>query len=128
MQKNTYWDINVCFRDIGLDDDGQASTATQITLNPALYVLESDRGEYKIYTGIMYECNNDETLMIRELRSELEYGNDFWEFIDHLYELNISSSINRWLDDLPDPESINLEGIDGYFDVKTSSDLPRLMG
>ena len=128
MTRSRYWDINVCFRDIGLDDDGQESTATLITLNPALYVLESDRGEYKIYTGIMFECNNDEALMIRELRSEMEYGNDFWEFIDHLYELNISSGINRWLDDLPDPDIINIEGIDTYFDVKTSSDLPKLVG
>ena len=123
-----YWDVNVCFRDSGLDDEVHAATATPVTLNPALYLLESDRGEYKIYTGITYECNNDETSKIRELRSELEYGNDFWEFIDHLYELNISSSINQWLDDLPDPDTINVEGIDTYFDVKTSRDLPKLMG
>jgi hypothetical protein len=128
MNRSRYWDINVSCRDFGSEDDGQASTAAPMTLNPALYVLESDRGEYKIYTGIMYECSNAEALVIRELRSEMEYGNDFWEFIDHLYELNISSSINNWLDDLPYPESINLEGIDGYFDVKASSDLPKLMG
>jgi hypothetical protein len=128
-----YWDINVFFRDLGNDEHGVNQWSDTITLNPAIYVLESDTGSaydavYKAYTGILYECNIMETVAIRELRSEMEYGMDWWDFIDHLYELNISSSINNWLDDLPDPYSIDIESQDSLYNVKTISDLHNLVG
>jgi hypothetical protein len=128
-----YWDINVFFRDLGHDEHGVNQWSDTITLNPAIYVLESDTGSaydavYKAYTGILYECNITETVAIRELRSEMDYGMDWWDFIDHLYELNISSSINNWLDDLPDPYSIDIESQDSLYTVKTISDLHNLVG
>jgi hypothetical protein len=128
-----YWDINVFFRDLGMDENGIEQCSDTITLNPAIYVLESDTGSaydavYKVYTGILYECNIKETVAIRELRSEIEYGMDWWDFRDHLYELNISSDINDWLNDLPDPYSINIEGIDSLYEIKSIIKLHNLVG
>lgn len=128
-----YWDINVWFVDFGLDDNGQASWADTITLNPAIYVLESDTGSaldavYKVYTGILYECNADETAKIRDYRKELEYGMDWWDFRDELYELEISKDINDFLNDLPDPYSINIDGIDSLYEIDSIGKLHNLVG
>ena len=122
-----YWDINVWFRDFGLDDFGQASWADTITLNPAIYVLDEE-SVTKIYTGILYECNIKETAQIRAYRNEMEYGTDWWDFRDELYELEISKGINDFLNDLPDPYSIDIETQDSLYNVKTISDLHNLVG
>lgn len=128
-----YWDINVFFRDLGRDEDGLDQWSDTITLNPAIYVLESDTGSvydavYKVYTGILYECNAEETAKIRDYRKELEYGMDWWDFRDELYELEISKGINDFLNDLPDPYSIDIETQDSLYNVKTISDLHNLVG
>jgi hypothetical protein len=128
-----YWDINVFFRDLGHDEHGVNQWSDTITLNPAIYVLESDTGSaydavYKAYTGILYECGVVETAMIREYRKELEYGMDWWDFRDELYALEISKDINDWLNDLPDPYSIDIESQDSLYTVKTISDLHNLVG
>ena len=128
-----YWDINVWFRDFGRDEDGFDQLSDTITLNPAIYVLEKDTGSvwdavYKVYTGILYECSAEETAKIREYRNQMEYGNDWWDFRDELYALEISKGINDFLNDLPDPYSISIDGIDSLYDVKTISDLHNLVG
>ena len=128
-----YWDINVWFRDLGRDEDGLDQFSDTITLNPAIYVLESDTGSaydavYKVYTGILYECNADETAMIREHRSEMEYGTDWWDFRDELYALEISKGINDFLNDLPDPYSINIDGIDSLYEIDSIDKLHNLVG
>lgn len=122
-----YWDINVWFRDFGLDDFGQASWADTITLNPAIYVLDGE-SVTKVYTGILYECNAEETAQIRAYRNEMEYGTDWWDFRDELFALEISKDLNDFLNDLPDPYSINIDGVDSLYDVKTISDLHNLVG
>jgi hypothetical protein len=128
-----YWDINVWFRDFGHDEHGVNQWSDTITLNPAIYVLESDTGSaydavYKVYTGILYECNINETATIREHRSEKEYGTDWWDFRDELYALEISQGINDFLNDLPDPYSINIDGIDSLYDIDSISKLHNLVG
>ena len=128
-----YWDINVWFRDFGLDDFGQASWADTITLNPAIYVLESDTGSaydavYKVYTGILYECSAEETAQIRAYRNEMEYGTDWWDFRDELYELEISKGINDFLNDLPDPYSIDIDGVDHLSYIDSIDKLHDLVG
>ena len=127
-----YWDINVWFRDFGHDEHGVNQMSDTITLNPAIYVLEKDTGSvydsvYKVYTGILYECNINETATIREHRKEMEYGSDWWNFRDELYALEISKDINDWLNDLPDPYSINIDGIARLSDVKTISGFPTFV-
>jgi len=122
-----YWDINVWFVDLGHDEHGINQWEDVITLNPALYILDGEAVTH-VYTGILYKCNINETASIREVRSEEEYGYDWWDFIDHLYELNISSSINNFLNDLPDPYSINIEGQDSLYEIDSISKLHNLVG
>jgi len=128
-----YWDINVWFRDFGHDENGVNQWSDTITLNPAIYVLESETGSaydavYKAYTGILYECNAEETAKIREHRSEQEYGDDWWDFRDELRDLDISQGINDFLDDLPDPYSIDIESQDALYKIDSISKLHDLVG
>jgi hypothetical protein len=128
-----YWDINVWFKDFGHDEHGVNQWSDTITLNPAIYVLESDTGSaydavYKAYTGILYECNAEETAMIREYRSEMEYGTDWWDFRDELFDLQISGSINLWLSDLPDPYSIDIDSQDALYEIDSIDKLHNLVG
>ena len=122
-----YWDINVWFRDLGHDERGVNQWLETITLNPAIYVLDADN-VVKVYTGILYECNEHETARIRDYRNEMEYGTDWWDFRDELRDLDISQGVNEFLDDLPDPYSINIESQDSLYSVKTISDLHDLVG
>mgnify|MGYP006961903106 FL=1 len=122
-----YWDINVWFRDLGHDEHGVNQWSDTITLNPAIYVLDADN-VVKVYTGILYECNEHETARIRDYRNEMEYGTDWWDFRDELRDLDISQGINDFLDDLPDPYSIDIESQDSLYSVKTISDLHNLVG
>ena len=128
-----YWDINVWFKDFGHDEHGVNQWSDTITLNPAIYVLESDTGSaydavYKAYTGILYECNAEETAKIREHRSEEEYGDDWWDFRDELYALEISKGIQEFLNDLPDPYSIDIESQDALYEIDSISKLHNLVG
>ncbi len=128
-----YWDINVWFKDFGHDDHGVNQWSDTITLNPAIYVLESETGSaydavYKAYTGILYECNAEETAKIREHRSEQEYGDDWWDFRDELYALEISKGIQEFLNDLPDPYSIDIESQDALYKVDSIDKLHNLVG
>lgn len=122
-----YWDINVWFRDFGHDEHGVNTWSDTITLNPAIYVL-SEENVFKVYTGILYECNIVETAKIREYRNEMEYGLDWWDFRDELFALEISKDINDWLNDLPDPYSINIDGIDSLYEVNSIDKLHNLVG
>lgn len=122
-----YWDINVWFVDLGTDENGINQWEDTITLNPAIYVLDGDAVNH-IYTGIRYECNADETTKIRAFRNEMEYGTDWWDFRDELYALEISKGINDFLNDLPDPYSINIDGIDSLYDIDSIDKLHNLVG
>jgi len=122
-----YWDINVWFRDLGHDERGVNQWEDTITLNPAIYILDGDAVNH-IYTGILYKCNIKETAHIREYRKEMEYGMDWWDFRDELYALEISKDINDWLNDLPDPYSINIDGIDSLYEIDSISKLHNLVG
>ena len=126
-----YWDINVWFRDFGRDEDGLDQFSETITLNPAIYVLDESTymgSVHKVYTGILYECNAEETAKIRDYRKELEYGMDWWDFRDELYELEISKGIQEFLNDLPDPYSIDIEHVDSLSHIDSISKLHDLVG
>lgn len=122
-----YWDINVWFRDFGMDDSGVNTWSDTITLNPAIYVLDEEN-VFKVYTGIMYECNAEETAKIRDYRNEMEYGKDWWDFRDELYELEISKGIQEFLNDLPDPYSIDIETQDSLYHIDSIDKLHNLVG
>jgi len=122
-----YWDINVWFVDFGHDENGINQWEDVITLNPSLYILDGEAVTH-VYTGILYKCNINETARIRELRSEMEYGTDWWDFRDELRDLDISQGINDFLDDLPDPYSINIESQDALYEIDSISKLHNLVG
>jgi hypothetical protein len=122
-----YWDINVWFRDFGHDEHGVNQWSDTITLNPAIYVLDADN-VVKVYTGILYECGIVETAKIREYRNEMEYGDDWWDFRDELRDLDISQGINDFLDDLPDPYSIDIESQDALYEIDSIDKLHNLVG
>ena len=122
-----YWDINVWFVDFGHDEHGINQWEDVITLNPSLYILDGEAVTH-VYTGILYKCNINETAKIRELRSEMEYGTDWWDFRDELRDLDISQGINDFLDDLPDPYSIDIESQDALYEIDSISKLHNLVG
>jgi len=122
-----YWDINVWFVDFGHDEHGINQWEDVITLNPSLYILDGEAVTH-VYTGILYKCNINETARIRELRSEMEYGTDWWDFRDELRDLDISQGINDFLDDLPDPYSIDIESQDALYQIDSISKLHNLVG
>lgn len=122
-----YWDINVWFVDFGQDAFGINQWDDVITLNPAIYVLDGE-SVTKVYTGIRYECTPEETAKIREYRNEMEYGTDWWDFRDELYALEISKGINDFLNDLPDPYSIDIEHQDSLSHIDSISKLHDLVG
>lgn len=128
---NKYWDINVWFIDFGLDEQGINQVSDVITLNPAIYVLEDDTTSMgavrKVYTGIRYECTPEETAKLRQYRNEMEYGNDWWDFRDELYALEISKGINDFLNDLPDPYSIDISK-DNLYQIDSIDKLHNLVG
>jgi hypothetical protein len=122
-----YWDINVWFVDLGHDENGVNQWEDIITLNPALYVLNGEEVTH-VYTGILYKCNAEETAKIREHRNEMEYGTDWWDFRDELYALEISKGIQEFLNDLPDPYSIDIESQDALYQIDSISKLHNLVG
>jgi len=122
-----YWDINVWFVDLGHDENGINQWEDVITLNPSLYILDGEAVTH-VYTGILYKCNIDETVSIREHRNEMEYGTDWWDFRDELRDLDISQGINDFLDDLPDPYSIYIEDVDDLYHIDSISKLHDLVG
>ena len=122
-----YWDINVWFVDLGHDEHGVNQWEDVITLNPSLYILDGEAVTH-VYTGILYKCNINETAKIREHRLEMEYGTDWWDFRDELRDLDISQGINDFLDDLPDPYSINIEGQDSLYEIDSIDKLHNLVG
>jgi hypothetical protein len=122
-----YWDINVWFVDLGHDEHGVNQWEDVITLNPSLYILDGEAVTH-VYTGILYKCNINETAKIREHRLEMEYGTDWWDFRDELRDLDISQGINDFLDNLPDPYSINIEGQDSLYEIDSIDKLHNLVG
>ena len=126
------WDLNLWFRDLGRDEDGLDMLDDVITINPAIYINESPDDFYgavnKIYTGILYTCTPEETAKIRAFRSEQEYGDDWFDFRDDLYALEISQGIQDFLNDLPDPYSINIEDTDDLYHIDSIDKLHSLVG
>jgi hypothetical protein len=58
----------------------------------------------------------------------MEYGSDWWDFRDELRNLDISQGINDFLDDLPDPYSIDIESQDALYQIDSISKLHNLVG
>lgn len=119
------WDLNVWFRDFGLDEDGLNQWADTITINPAIYVINGDAVNH-IYTGVLYECSADETAKIRTFRNEMEYGTDWFDFSDELYALDISRGIQDFIESLGDPNTIPVDDVDSLYEIDSIDKLSGL--
>ena len=126
------WDLNLWFKDFGRDEDGLDQLDDVITINPAIYINEDPSSIYgivnKVYTGILYRCTPEETAKIRAFRSEQEYGTDWFDFRDDLYALEISQGIQDFLNDLPDPYSINIDDHGDLYHIDSIDKLHSLVG
>lgn len=124
------WDLNLWFKENVVD--GNVVMDDVITINPAIYINESPDDFYgavsKVYTGILYRCTPEETAKIRAFRSEQEYGDDWWDFRQDLFALEISQGIQQLLEDLPDPYSINIDDYGDLYHIDSIDKLHSLVG
>lgn len=124
------WDLNLWFKENVVD--GNVVMDDVITINPAIYINESPDDFYgavsKVYTGILYRCTPEETAKIRAFRSEQEYGDDWWDFRQDLFALEISQGIQQLLEDLPDPYSINTDDYGDLYHIDSIDKLHSLVG
>jgi hypothetical protein len=123
------WDLNLWFKENVVDD--VVVREDVITINPAIYIADGEDiygTVRKVYTGILYKCDALETAKIRAFRSEQEYGDDWWDFRQDLYALEISQGIQDFLNDLPDPYSIDIEDTDDLYHIDSIDKLHSLVG
>jgi len=122
------WDLNVWYKEDVINDE--VVIEDTITINPAIYIASDDDSVYgevrKVYTGILYKTNSDETAKIRAFRSEQEYGSDWFDFADELYALDISKGIQGFIDSLGDPTTIPIHDVDDLYDVDNINKLSGL--
>jgi len=122
------WDLNVWYKEDVVNDE--VVVEDTITINPAIYIANDDDGVYgevrKVYTGILYKTNSDETAKIRAFRSEQEYGSDWFDFADELYELDISKGIQGFIDSLGDPTTIPIHDVDDLYHIDSIDKLSGL--
>ena len=123
------WDLNVWFKDFGRDEDGIDQYDDVMSINPAIYIKEGDDiygSVYKVYTGIIYTCTPEETAQIREHRSVIEYGYDWFDFADEFQALNISKAINDFIDALGDPATVPVDNYDDIYHIDSIDKLDGL--
>jgi len=121
------WDLNVWYKEDVVDD--KVVVEDTITINPAIYIADDDDvygGVRKVYTGILYKTTSEETAKIRAFRSEIEYGSDWFDFADELYELDISKGIQGFIDSLGDPTTIPIHDVDDLYDIDSIDKLSGL--
>lgn len=122
------WDLNVWYKEDVVNDE--VVVEDTITINPAIYIADDDDSVYgsvrKVYTGILYKTNSDETAKIRAFRSEQEYGSDWFDFADELYTLDISKGIQGFIDSLGDPTTVPIHDVDDLYHIDSINKLDGL--
>jgi len=121
------WDLNIWFKEDVVNDEVVIDDV--ITINPALYIADDDTAYgavRKVYTGILYRCTPNETAKIRAFRSEEEYGTDWFDFADELYELEISKGIQEFIDSLGDPTTVPIHDVDDLYHIDSIDKLSGL--
>lgn len=123
------WDLNVWFKEDWTEETG-TTYSDVLTINPAVYVRDGDGSiydnVYKLYTGILYTCTPEETSKIRELRPDIEYGTDWFDFADEFKALNISKSISDFIDALGDPATVPIDDTDDLYNIDSIDKLSGL--
>jgi hypothetical protein len=124
------WDLNVWFKEDYNVETKETTWDEVISINPALYIREGEGTVYdevrKAYTGIIYTCTPEETASIIKHRTEIEYGYDWFDFADEFQALNISKSINDFIDSLGDPALIDASENDDFYHIDSIDKLSGL--
>jgi hypothetical protein len=122
------WDLNVWYKEDVINDE--VVIEDTITINPAIYIASDDDSVYgevrKVYTGILYKTNSDETAKIRAFRNAMEYGYDWFDFADELYALDISKGIQEFIESLGDPTTIPIHDVDDLYHIDSINKLDGL--
>jgi len=72
-------DLNIFYREIGPDINGDYGIEDTLTIDP--YIYESDGGGVRKYdTDVLIECDAFETQWLAEQFPVEEYGTDWWIF------------------------------------------------
>jgi hypothetical protein len=123
------WDLNVWFKEDYNVDTKETTWDDVISINPAIYITSGDPiygSTTKVYTGIIYTCTPEETAKIRTFRSEQEYGTDWFDFADELHALEISKSVNDFIDSLGDPSTLDVSEHDDIYHIDSIDKLSGL--
>lgn len=124
------WDLNVWFKEDWNEETNEVFLDDVISINPVVYIKTGNGDIYdevrKVYTGIIYTCTREETDKIREHRTLEEYGYDWFDFADELQALNISKSINDFIDALGDPTTVPIDDFDDRYDIDSIDKLSGL--
>ncbi len=124
------WDLNVWFKEDYNVDTDETTWDDVLTINPAIYIRNNTGDPWdsvrKVYTGILYTCTPIETTKIRAFRSEHDYGTDWFDFADEFYALEISKSINDFIDSLGDPSLVDVSDYDDIYHIDTVEKLGGL--
>jgi len=123
------WDLNVWFKEDWNEETNEVFLDDVISINPTVYIADMDSvyGEVrKVYTGIIYTCTREETAKIREHRTLVDYGYDWFDFADELKALNISKSISDFIDALGDPATVPVDEHDDLYHIDSLDKLSGL--
>jgi hypothetical protein len=103
------WDLNIFFRDLGHDDNGDNQWSPTLTINPVVYVTEIDSSKH-IYTDILIECDFAESRYIISERPSEEWGDDWFETLEHFLQI-APPRIAEILRDLPNADTVTEENV-----------------
>jgi hypothetical protein len=80
MQPTRVWDLNIFFRDLGHDENGDNQWDDVLTIAPTIYEVIDGVSNY-IDTDLTITCTFSETRWIVSQRKD--YGDDWFESLDH---------------------------------------------
>ena len=86
LMPQSKWDLNIFFRDLGLDENGTNQWANTLTINPCLYKTGDGYTDHT-YTDVCIETTFAETRYIISERPEDQYGSDWFEFMDNFMQI-----------------------------------------
>ena len=106
------YDLNIFYREEWDDVQKEAYYTDRLTIE--VYIYESDEyGVRKYDTGLVFDCDEFETLEIASQYPEDEYGMDWWDFLDNFKVP--TRRIARILNQLPELDDMG--DLDPYITV-----------
>lgn len=106
------WDVNVFYREVAKVDDLDYTTyelAETLTIEASVYVvtdLDNRQIVNRIYPHLVFECDKEETTIIRSNRPNNEWGDDWWETRQNIMDLPLTDKLVEFLNSLPDPYTV----------------------